>query len=168
MANTLKSIIGYPENAIAWAMQSLPSDELCAFKTTLKKIEQRLGEKPEKKLKTKQLPSDKEVFLKHIIPTIMQCLDDLASLQDAGKAVDISLHLNFKANLQVLTLEELTLEHVKIDDVESKVRKVNNFVKFYKGMIYHVAHEKCGEAKFKQWLQQEKITVTSSTVYRHH
>ena len=48
MSEPLKKIAGYPENAIAWAMEKLDKKERCAFERTMTKMGSILGKKPEK------------------------------------------------------------------------------------------------------------------------
>ena len=62
-----QKISGYPENAVNWAMEKLSTEERSNIQQTLSKLEQFLGEKPKKTTTSRRLPSNAELFEKHIL-----------------------------------------------------------------------------------------------------
>lgn len=64
-----------------------------------------------------------------------------------------------------ITFDELATEHMKVEQAEKNVQMVDNFLKYYKGVIYYIARGKY-EGRFMTWIRED-IKCTKSTIYRY-
>lgn len=167
MSSNLKKIAGYPESAINWSLGKLTPDERSIFESTLKKLDGFVGEKPKetKKITTK-LPSNTEVFENHIIPTIMESLRKMDIQDNCGQVQTLQMDFNFKTDLNRISLDGLADIHDKVVRAEGIVQIVDNFLKYYRGLIYSAAHEQCDEAQFSKWIKS-RSNSSQATVYRY-
>lgn len=162
----IKKISGYPENAISWAMDKLPSNERAELNKTLNKIEGFLGEKPKKEA-TRKLPSITVIFEQHILIEINKTLRKLEKLEDKGKIFEVNESISsLSGNFQDLSLDELAKLHKKVVEYEDGFQTVSNFLKYYRGLVYLTVHGKCDDSDgLQRWIAKED--VSKSTVYRY-
>lgn len=161
--SALKKISGYPENAVSWAMEKLSSEERCEFEKTCLKLEQFLGEKPKKKNTSRQLPSSRELFEKHIIPIIR---DGVRKLEELGERIHkVNVDVNLRTDFKNMTLDDLANAHKKVVKMEESIQTIDNFYKFYRGLLYQAVHGICEPEQFLQWIQKQLVSKT--TVYRY-
>lgn len=164
---SLKEISQYPDNAISWAVSKLSVEERKSFAGTLKKLEKLLGEKPEKRNeKDRKLLSASELFQKHIIPTIIEGVRRLEHLDDRGQIQSMDINFdNMRTDFGRMSLDDLAYLHRQVEQMENHVQVIDNFFKYYRGLVYVAAHEKCTKEDFITWTQKQK--VCQATVYKY-
>lgn len=162
-----KIISGYPENAIEWAVTQLPKEEQSSLKKSLATVKNYLGDKPTKTLVKPRQLSTKDIFEKHIVGKIEVGIKKLQMLDDCGRVQKINIGINFKNNLDQLSLDELTILHQKVTEAEKNVQTIDNFIKFYKGQVYLAAQKKCDHGQFLVWLKNKVVDCSTAAVYRY-
>ena len=165
--SSLKKISGYPESAVSWALGKLSKEDQEKFNKTLGELESILGDKPEKSSgKNKKLPSALEVFEKHIIPIIKDGVRQMEMLDDGGKIqqLDVSCE-GMRTDLENMSLDDLAGLHNRITSMEKRVQTLDNFFKYYKGLVYMAVQNMCETDGFTKWVQKRQ--VSKSTVYKY-
>ena len=122
-----------------------------------------LGKKPVKEA-TRKLPSSREVFENHSIQIII----DGVKQKEHGNALNvikIQLDLNLRTDFNSMSLEDLANIHENIVKTEKDIQVIDNCYKFYTGLLYLTAHNKCEETQFLKWIKKQD--VSKATVYRY-
>lgn len=113
-----------------------------------------------------KLPSDVEIFQKHILTTIIKDIRNMEALDDRGKIEELKLDFCFPADLSNTTLEDISAIHNKVICAEKDIQTVDKFLKYYRGLIYLTVHEKFGENQFLKWIEG-KTNCSTASVYRY-
>ena len=161
--SSLKKISGYPENAVNWAMEKLSTEERSNLQQTLSKLEQFLGEKPKKTTTSRRLPSNAELFEKHVLLIIKDGVKKLEKLSE--HIYDVNVNFNLRTAFNTMSLEDLADAHKKVVEMEKGIQIIENVYKFYRGLLYVAAHDMCDENQFLQWIEMQNVSKT--TVYRY-
>jgi len=165
---SFKKLSGYPENAVSWAIQQLPREDREKLDKTLGVLESFLGDKPGKSSETRRkLPSASELFEKHIIPIIKEGMRKLEVLDDQGKIQDLDESFDeMRTDLQAMSLDDLADLHKQIASMEKNVQAVDNFFKYYRGVVYLTVHNKVNTDGFSKWIQSRDVTSARSRCIR--
>lgn len=62
-----------------------------------------------------------------------------------------------------MSLDDLANVHKKVVEIENDIQTIDNFYKFYRGLVYQIVHELCNAEQFLQWIQKQDVSKT--TVY---
>ena len=104
------------------------------------------------------------MFENHIIQIII----DGVKQKEHGNALNvirIQLDLNLRTDFNSMPLEDLAKIHENIVKAEKDIQVIDNFCKFYRGLLYQTAHNKCEETQFLKWIKKQD--VSKATVYRY-
>ena len=102
----------------------------------------------------------------NIIPIIEDGVKKLEMLDDKGKIQELDMQFDgVRTDFEEMSLDELAGLHKKITLLERNVQAVDNFLKYYKGLIY-ISVRNMGEAEvFTKWIQNHCVSKT--TVYKY-
>ncbi len=83
------------------------------------------------------MPSSAELFDKHIIPVIRSETIKLEQIDSSGHAHEVHLVVgNLRTSFHDMSMSELASLHEKVVMLENDVQAIDNFVKYYRGLVY--------------------------------
>jgi len=105
-----------------------------------------------KKTTTVHLPSSSEVFKSKILPQVRQRLASHATNEMQG-IVQVNSIMEFHTKYNNMTLDQIKDEHAKILMADEKVKNVQLFIAFHRGLLYlETSRRYQQETNFDQWI----------------
>lgn len=129
MADKLKALSRFSEDALSLAMKQLPESDRVNLETGLKRLEITLGVKEKKTQKSKQL-TDEAIFRSSIIPLIERRVKEIETkeLKDINHVININFDL--KTNFDGCTKTQLKTEHKNVVALETDLKSLTLLAQF--------------------------------------
>ena len=92
--------------------------------------------------------------------------DGVKKLEELSEHIyDVNVNFNLRTDFNTMSLEDLADAHKKVVEMEKGIQIIENFYRFYRGLLYVAAHNMCDENQFLQWIEMQNVSKT--TVYRY-
>lgn len=143
MAEQLKQVAKFSEDAINVAFQEMSQETKENFEKGLTFLNSKLGTKGKKTTeKTSKHLSDEDIFKKNILPQIERKIKELedVELQEGGVQVQMDFS-NISTDFDGINAEELKNEHDKIVRLENELRFGTLVIQFIRGKLYIFAKD---------------------------
>lgn len=143
MAEQLKQLAKFSEDALNVAFQEMSQETKENFEKGLTFIHSKLGTKERKTTeKTTEKLSDEDIFTKNILPQIERKIKELedAELQEEGVQVQMDFS-NIRTDFDEIKTEQLKNEHDKIVRLENELKFGTLVIQFIRGKLYLFAKE---------------------------
>lgn len=167
MAEQIKQVAKFSEDAINVAFQEMSQETKESFEKGLTFLNTKLGTKRNKtKEKTSKNLSDEDIFTKHILPQIERKIKELenAELQEEGVQVQMDFS-NIRTDFDGINAEQLKNEHDKIVRLENEMRIGILVIQFIRGKLYLFGKESLGTVDACLKAAVEKVFVVPYRTY---
>lgn len=133
MAEKIKSISKFSEDAITMVVNTLPREERESFENSMDNILSKLGSK-EKKQAIEKKTSDEALFFNNIIPQIKRKIEEIEA-RDLQK-ITISVDFKVKTSFTDFGETEMYREHSRLITLETGMKNLIIIVQFARGKFY--------------------------------
>ncbi len=170
MADKIKQIAAFSEDAIDMALQTLSKDQWTHFEAGLDTVSASLGGRKERrKAEGKESNiSDEIIFTTHILPEIQKRLVGSEKLETTG-ALSIIVNFRIKTDYRSSSIKDMLREHAIIVQTEEAVRAMFLIAQYSRGLLYLELGEKLKrEGKsIKEFVEGGNLPVAYITVLRY-
>jgi len=171
MAEQLKQVAKFSEDAISMACNTLTEEQWEHFRNGLDIITQNLGEKKENRNKSKPRDtklSDEVIFKEHLLTQIRQRLVEVEK-DEVEKLLAITVDFTIRTDFTRSSIEDILEEHVKIVHTEEGLKAMTLFAQFSRGLLYLTLTGKLKEKRqtLREFVEGGNLNVSYTTVLRY-
>lgn len=169
MADKIKQIASFSEDAISVGLQTLTEDQWANFKVGLDIVSSSLGEKNRKKTEPKESKlSDESIFKEHILVQIEKRVVE-TERHEASKTLSIIVDYRIRTDYTACSIEEMLNEHVTIVQTEEGLKAMLLIAQFSRGLLYLKLGEKLNQAgrSLREFVEKGNLPVAYITVMRY-
>lgn len=167
MADKLKALSKFTEDALALAIRQLPESERINFERGLQLLENTLGAKEKKAQNSKQL-NDETIFRNSIIPQIERRVKQIEEMELKGMNHGINIEFDLKTSFDGYTYTQLKTEHKNVVTLETGLKSLTLLAQFSRGMIY-ISLTKICKSEGQNWknITTNELGISYMTALRY-
>ena len=169
MAEQIKTVAKFSEDAISVALNSLTEEEWKHFQKGLDIISKNLGTKEKKEKKDKQAKlSDEVIFKEYLIARIRQRMVEIEK-QEAETKLEIIIDFAIKTDYRECSLDEMLKEHAKIIQTEAGLNAMTLIAQYSRGLLYLQLAENLKQTgkSLREFIDNGGLNVSYSTALRY-
>lgn len=168
MAQQIKKISKFSEDAINMALKTIPEKEWDSFQKGLHMLTTTLGEKEQKTPKTKQ-NSDESIFRNDVVPQIIRRLEEIENLE-VRDGISIQVDFMIQADFVKMSDQQIFFEHSHLLQMETHLQYLTLITQFFRGMLYIELSDRITKrgSTLKRFIENDKeLHVSYKTILRY-
>lgn len=168
MADKIKKVSKYSEDAIKLVINQMPEDDRKGFEKYLTQLESTLGEKEKKKPKTSKMLNDETIFRNSFLPQLERKVKEIEAMELQGRNCTINVKFDVKTNFEGLDGNQMKSEHTKVLAIESGLQSLTLIAQFSRGLLY-ITLSRMAKSEGQNWksIVTNELGVSSMTAMRY-
>ena len=169
MADKIKHIAAFSEDAIAVGLQTLTEDQWANFKIGLDVLSSSLGKKDRRKTELKESKmSDESIFKEHILVQIQKRVIE-AEKHETDRVLSIIVDHKIRTDYTACSIEEMLNEHTTLVQTEEGLKAMLLITQFSRGLLYLKLIEKLKKkgSNLREFMDKGNLSVAYMTVMRY-